>query len=83
MPLIAFIDLELIEKIQKIESNSENKSPFPEHEFLLSCYKIGLTIIDLKVLTYVDIMKMFVSMLGNERKKLKCATQKDIDRFLG
>lgn len=83
MPLVAFIDPELINEIEKIDNKSGNKSIFPEHEFLLSCYKIGLNINDMKLLTYVDVMKMFISMLGIDNKSSKCATQKDIDRLLG
>ena len=53
MPLVAFIDPELINEIEKIDNKSGNKSIFPEHEFLLSCYKIGLNINDMKLLTAI------------------------------
>ena len=56
---------------------------FPEHYFLLACLRLGLTIQDLKFLTYVDIIKIFLSI---ERKKkdtgVRKASQADIDRLL-
>ena len=56
---------------------------FPEHHFLLACLRLGLTMQDLRFLTYVDIMKIFLSI---ETKKkdvgARKATQADIDRLL-
>ena len=57
---------------------------FPEHHFLLVCLKVGLTIQDLKFLTYVDVMKIFLSI--DTKKEItgpRKATQSDIDRLLG
>ena len=56
---------------------------FPEHHFLLACFRLGLTIQDLKFLTYVDIMKIFLSIeTKKENTKVRKATQADIDRLL-
>ena len=60
---------------------------FPEHHFLLACFRLGLTIQDLKFLTYVDIMKIFLSIenRGNLKEStagVRKATQADIDRLL-
>ena len=60
---------------------------FPEHLFLLSCLRLGLTVQDLKILTYVDVMKIFLS-ISNKKSETKDtgvrkATQADIDRLLG
>lgn len=63
-------------------SGNSEKSLFPEHEFLASCLRIGLTIQDLKILTYIDVIKMFIS-LTNKKEGTKKATQKDIDKLLG
>lgn len=56
---------------------------FPEHHFLLACLRLGLTIQDLRFLTYVDVMKIFLSI---ETKKKDTGTRKasqaDIDRLL-
>lgn len=63
-------------------SGNSEKSLFPEHEFLASCLRIGLTIQDLKILTYIDVIKMFIS-LTDKKEGTKKATQKDIDKLLG
>ncbi len=56
---------------------------FPEHHFLLACLRLGLTVQDLKFLTYVDIMKIFLSIETKEKDKgVRKATQADIDRLL-
>lgn len=60
---------------------------FPEHHFLLACFRLGLTIQDLRFLTYVDIMKIFLSIESREGAKgstsaVREATQADIDRLL-
>ena len=59
---------------------------FPEHHFLLACLRLGLTIQDLRFLTYVDVMKIFLSIekpkQGNKTEVGRPATQADIDRLL-
>lgn len=57
---------------------------FPEHHFLLACLRLGLSIQDLKILSYTDIIKIFLSIETKEEKtKTRTATQTDIDRLLG
>ena len=56
---------------------------FPEHHFLLACLRLGLTIQDLKLLTYVDVMKIFLSIETKKKDTgVRKATQSDIDRLL-
>lgn len=57
---------------------------FPEHYFLLACFRLGLTIQDLRFLTYVDVMKIFLSIETKkaESSDARKATQVDIDRLL-
>ena len=58
---------------------------FPEHHFLLACLRLGLTIQDLRFLTYVDVMKIFLSVDSKKETKEnepRKATQADIDRLL-
>jgi hypothetical protein len=43
--------------------------------------RIGLTLNDLKELSYVDVMKILLSFLPGEEKKYKKATQADWDRL--
>ena len=46
--------------------------------------RIGLTIVDLKELTYIDVMKILLSFIGsNNQSTQKSATQSDIDKLLG
>lgn len=59
---------------------------FPEHEFLVACLRMGLKIEDLKVLTYVDVLKLFVSFCGNDEKTTENgtreATQEEIQNLV-
>ena len=56
---------------------------FPEHHFLLACLRLGLTMQDLRFLTYVDVMKIFLSIETKKKDTgVKKATQADIDRLL-
>lgn len=59
---------------------------FPEHHFLLASLRLGLTIQDLKILSYVDIVKIFLSIEGQKQGEktevARPATQADIDRLL-
>ena len=65
-----------------MQGDSE-KVLFPEHNFLLACFRLGLTIQDLKFLTYVDIMKIFLSIETKKKDTgARKATQADIDRLL-
>lgn len=87
MPWIAFVDEEVLKETEKMQGDSEEPL-FPEHLFLLACLRLGITIQDLKILTYVDVMKIFLSMGSKkkqesiEQKNVRKATQADIDRLL-
>ena len=78
------MDKKLSEELEKIKTNGKEKEIFPEHEFVASCLRIGLSISDLKQMTYVDVMKILLAYIGyGESEKKDIATQKDIDRLLG
>lgn len=82
-----FTDEEVSRELEKVNNNvNAKKSIFPEHEFLLTCLQLKLRVQDLRILTYIDVMKMFVLFLNLEKKENKDnyreATQLDIDRFL-
>lgn len=84
--LTNFLDAELSEQLEKIQNNSnEEKAIFPEHNFLYMCIKTGLNINDLKMLSYVDVLKIIVSSLdfGKATSKTQYieATQKDWDNL--
>ena len=85
MPWIAFVDNELYEKINKINDNKEelDEEEYPEQEFIVSCLRIGLTIEDLKEITYIEAMKMLYSTIEKKKtKKIRKATQADWDRLM-
>lgn len=67
-----------------MKSNINEKPIFPEHEFIASCLRIGLSISDLKQMTYVDVMKILLAYIDYGRdNKVKNATQQDIDKLFG
>ena len=87
MPLVAFVDETVIEELKKINtSESPKKEIFPEYEFLAACLRMGLRIEDLKILTYVDVYKIFISFFNSEEKEdssgVRQATQEDIKNIV-
>ncbi len=66
------------------QNNDDKENVFPEHDFLAMCLKIGLTIQDLKFLTYIDAIKILLSFCeekinsDDERE----ATQEEIDNLV-
>lgn len=87
MPLVAFVDETVIEELKKINTSEEkNKELFPEHEFLAACLRMGLRIEDLKILTYMDVYKIFISFFNSEKKEdsngVRQATQEDIKNIV-
>jgi hypothetical protein len=81
------VDEEAIKELKKIvKSEEEINLKFPEHDFFATALKIGLTIEDLKELTYVDILKIFISFLQKDKDKTKNgvrkATQEEINQLV-
>ena len=83
MPSTTFVSEEVIKELNKINEESE-ESIFPEHDFYLACIKIGLRIEDLKYLSYLDVLKIFIcsNKQRTPKSKTRKATQADIDRLL-
>lgn len=84
MPSTAFVDEKVFKELEKINGKGK-RSIFPEHEFLAACLRIGLKIEDLKILTYVDVLKIFISFFDNdkeEEKGTRMATQEDIQNLV-
>lgn len=85
--LESFIDEEVITELEKIPSTNTKTNIFPEHEFIKICLEYGLSIEDLKKLTYTDVIKIFISSYIEKQeksaKKFKEATQTDWDRLAG
>lgn len=80
-----FIDEEVVKELEKIPNNSTKTNIFPEHEFLKICLDYGLSLEDLRKLTYIDIIKIFISSYLEKQEekaeKFKEATQADWDRL--
>lgn len=79
-----FTDEEVSKQLDKISNEDTEKSKFPEHEFLIMCLKFKLSIQDLKILTYIDVIKMLILTLDTtkEEGEYRQATQSDIDKLL-
>lgn len=85
------MDKKVFDELEKIngDKTDEEESLFPEHEFLSTCLRMGLRIEDLKILTYVDVLKILISFIGKDNKKesvtkngVREATQEDIQRVV-
>lgn len=78
-----YIDNEVEKELSKdSESNENEKVLFPEHTFLYTCLRIGLTMKDLENLTYVDVSKIFLSITKKRKtSKYRMATQADWDNL--
>ncbi len=84
MPWTAFVDEKAFKELEKINGKGK-ESTFPEHEFLAACLRIGLKIEDLKTLTYVDVLKIFISFFDNDKEEengTRMATQEDIQNLV-
>ena len=81
MPSTTFVDEQVVEELSKINGDSE-ESIFPEHDFYLACIRLGLRLEDLKYLSYIDVLKIFIFLSKPKNKKERKATQADIDRLL-
>lgn len=78
------MDEKVFKELEKINGKGK-KSIFPEHEFLAACLRIGLRIKDLKILTYVDVLKIFISFFDNDKEEentTRMATQEDIQNLV-
>lgn len=84
MPLIHFVDDELIKELDKLpkHKNKENEA-LEEHLFIANCLKIGLRIEDLKQLKYKDIAKIMLCFADKSDTKGRTATQADWDKLAG
>lgn len=77
---------EVSEELKKLSSGDEEEATFPEHSFIATCLRVGLTINDLKEMTYVDVMKILLSFMPRkseeEENGYRKATQADWDRLM-
>ena len=76
-----FIDEKVSKELEKINSSGDDTEVlFPEHYFLSACLRAGLTIKDLEILSYIDVLKIFLSCTKKEKRPRK-ATQADWDKL--
>lgn len=88
MPQHAFVDEKVVEELEKRNKDKESKEDlFPEHAFLATCLRVGLSLKDLEYLTYVDVLKIFLSLVesreNSNEDSVRIANQREIDRLLG
>lgn len=86
MRLPHFVDENVIKYLEKHKSESSNEDdPFEEHQFISNCLNMGLTIQDLKELTFNDVMKIMICKIRENRKEavIPKATQSDWDALAG
>lgn len=84
---LCFINIEVrkeIEKRQKKANNEEKKEKFSEHAFISLCLKMNISISELKIITYVDFLKILVSFLPEiaEENGTRMATQEEIAKIV-
>lgn len=86
MPLTAFADKKVSDELERKfpQTNNDKENVFPEHNFLAMCLKIGLTIEDLKFLTYIDAIKILLSFCDEEitDEDEREATQEEINNLV-
>ena len=86
MPLTAFVDKKVSDELERKfpQDSNDKESVFPEHNFLAMCLKIGLTIEDLKFLTYIDAIKILLSFCDEEitDEDEREATQEEINNLV-
>lgn len=86
MPLTAFVDKKVSDELERKfpQTNNDKENVFPEHNFLAMCLKIGLTIEDLKFLTYIDAIKILLSFCDEEitGEDEREATQEEINNLV-
>lgn len=75
------MDNELIEQSKLVKVKNKQKTSMEEHSFMASCLQSGFTIEDLKELEYVDVMKILLCMIPQDKKYRK-ATAEDWDKLM-
>ncbi len=84
MRLRNFVDEEVINEYEKLPNSNNSYDPFPEHSFIASCLRVGLSLSDLKKLSYVDVMKIILSFIDKDESRktnYRVANQADWDRL--
>lgn len=70
-----------MEQMKLLKEKTSKHSDLEEHSFISVCLQSGFTINDLKELEYVDVAKILLSMIP-EDKKYRKATKADWDKLM-
>lgn len=78
------MDEKVFNELKKINKGNTEESLYPEHDFYVSCLRIGLSLNDLHFFTYIDILKIFISYIGKtkETNGSRKATQEEIQNLV-
>ena len=84
---LCFINIEVRKEIEKRQGNINNgakEEKFSEHAFISLWLKMNISISELKLITYVDFLKILVSFLPEtvEKNGTRMATQEEIAKLV-
>lgn len=66
-----------------VKNKKGNHIEMEEHSFISSCLQSGFSIQDLKEMEYVDVAKIMICMLPEDKKKYtRKATEADWDKLM-
>lgn len=78
------MDKELEEELSLLPKSNKNVDNLEDYMLVANCLSVGITLQDLKGITYVGALKILLCFNEDRRKrKDEEATQQDIDKFLG
>lgn len=75
------MDNELLEQMRLIKDKSSKQEEMAEYSFISSCLQSGFSIQDLKEMEYVDVAKILLCMIPQDKKYRK-ATAEDWDKLM-
>lgn len=70
-----------MEQLKLLKVSKEQTTDLEEYRFVSTCLQMGLTIQDLKELEYIDVAKIMIASIP-EDKKYKKATAEDWDKLM-
>lgn len=70
-----------MEQLKLLKTNNKENTDLEEYRFVSVCLQMGLTIQDLKELEYIDIAKIMIASIPQDKKYRK-ATAEDWDRLM-
>lgn len=75
------MDNELLEQLKLLKTKNNETTELEDYRFVSVCLQMGLTIQDLKELEYIDVAKIMIASIP-EDKKYKKATAEDWDKLM-